>query len=308
LTFGVHYRGEPQKTAVVDYARRLQSLGFDGFWCSEGALGNDPFPLLAAATAVSDLRIGTSVLVMPFHDPTVTARSVATLDRLSGGRFTLGVGVGGERLREFDAYNVEPRQRGPRTNEALALMLRLWQETDVRFEGRYFQTKGSTLAVRPAQQPHPPIWVGGRLGGQGKSRDAALRRAARYGDGWLPYLVSPEQYAAGLQRLAAYAASNNRPPGAIAHALQVNVAIYETKAEAMEAAMAGSARGYGLSAEQVDRYYVLGTAAEVIARIAEFAAAAAEHFIVQWACRPEDVQANLDTLARDVIPEVLKHH
>src|SRR5262249_13520432 len=147
-------------------------LGFDAFFCREGALGDDCLTILTTAAAVCGLQVGAAVLVMPFRNPVVTARTVATLDRLSSGRVILGVGVGGERQREFKAYDIESKQRGGRTNEALALMLKLWQEDDVSFEGRYFRAESATISVKPQQTPHPPIWVGGRLGGQGKSRDA----------------------------------------------------------------------------------------------------------------------------------------
>jgi probable F420-dependent oxidoreductase len=304
LSFGVHYRGRAEGTSVVAYARRLEALGLDGFWASEGALGADPLPILATAAAATDLRIGSGVVVMPFREPVATARAVATLDQLSGGRFTFGIGVGGERLHEFAAYGVEPRLRGPRTNEALALMQRLWREDDVDFEGRFFRCTAASLAVRCRQEPHPPVWVGGRLGGQGKSRDAALRRAARYGDGWLPYLVTPEQFAAGSERLAAYAAERGRGGVPLARALQINAAIYPTTAEAIDAAMEGSARGYGLSREQVQRYYAAGTVSEVIDRLTAFVGAGVQHFVVQWACRPEDVASNLDALAREVVPQL----
>jgi probable F420-dependent oxidoreductase len=306
FTFGAHYNGPLEKARVVAFAQRLEALGFDSFWSPESSLNADCFPILAAAAAVTDLRIGTAVAILPFREPVLTARTVATLDRLSGGRFTLGVGVGGERRWEFKAYNIEPRERGPRTNEALSLMLRLWQESDVTFEGRFFKTEATSLGVRPLQQPHPPIWVGGRLGGQGKSRDAALRRVARYGEGWLPYLVSPEQYSAGIERLTGYAAERGRSADQFSRALQVNVAIYPTRAEALDAVMGGSARGYSLTQDQVERFYAFGNVEEVTQKLAAYVAAGAEQFVVQWACRPQDVDANLTALASEVIPELRK--
>src|SRR3970040_886150 len=94
----------------------------------------------------------------------------------------------------------------------------LWGEHDVSHDGRFYKIDAATIDVRPVQQPRPRIWVGGRLGGQGKSRDAALKRTARYGDGWLPYLITPEQYATGLQRLEQYASEQGRDAATFAHA------------------------------------------------------------------------------------------
>src|SRR5262249_44452878 len=154
--------------------------------------------------------------------------------------------------------------------------------------------------IRPVQQPHPPIWVGGRIGGQGTSRDAALKRLARYGDGWLPYLVSPDQYAEGLKRIAEYAEARKRDAGAFVRGLQVYVGIYDTEAEALEVARAGTARGYGLNENQIGRFLCVGTAEQVRARLSEYADAGAEYFVVQWSCRREDVAGNLDILGKEI--------
>ncbi len=301
LRFGAHYTGETSKREVASFATKLETLGFDGFFARDGALGDDCLTILTTAAAVCDLDIGSAVLVMPFRNPVVTARTIATLDKVSGGRVILGVGVGGERLREFQVYDVEPKQRGPRTNESLDLMMQLWQQSNVDFEGRYFRTAGA-LSVHPQQEPHPPIWIGGRLGGQGKSRDAGLRRLARYGDGWLPYLVGPEQYAVGISRIPEYAAAAGRPDHAFTRALQVNIAIYRDQAEAMEIVLGGSARGYGLTQQQVERYYAVGSVSDVTNRLHEYLAAGVEYFVFQWACRQEDVPDNLELLSKEVIP------
>jgi alkanesulfonate monooxygenase SsuD/methylene tetrahydromethanopterin reductase-like flavin-dependent oxidoreductase (luciferase family) len=132
VKFGVHYAGSYQKAKLVDFAKRCEEMGLDSLRFREGSLGDDPLVPLAAAATACNLMLGTGVLIMPFRNPVLTARSIATLDELSGRRVVLGVGVGGERQREFDAYGVERRERGPRTNESLELMLRLWTEQEVR--------------------------------------------------------------------------------------------------------------------------------------------------------------------------------
>src|SRR5712691_10379401 len=104
LKFGAHYSGGLTKREVAGYARRVESLGFDGLWITEGARSREPLTVLAAAAAVTDLDLGTAVLLAPFRDPTLLARQVATLDALSGGKVLLGVGVGGERAADFGAY------------------------------------------------------------------------------------------------------------------------------------------------------------------------------------------------------------
>jgi len=303
LRFGAHYRGGTSAAEVVAYARRIESLGFDGFWVTDGGRGRAPLEVLATAAAVGpNLDLGTAVLLLPFWHPTLLARAVATLDGLSGGRVMLGVGVGGERAPDFQAYGMDPRERGPRANEALALLLRLWQEQGVSHAARFYSLETTTIDVRPVQKPHPPVLVGGRLGGQGRSRDAALRRAARYGDGWLPYLVSPEQYAAGLQRLAEYAAANGRDAATFMNAVQVYVGIYGSQAEAHAAAMATTARTYNLDDSQVDRFCTIGTKDAVVEKLRAYVEAGALYFVVHWACGDEDFERNLETLGSEIIP------
>jgi probable F420-dependent oxidoreductase len=302
LKFGVHYRGDATKANVAAYAQRLEKFGFDGFWITEGARNRDPLTLLAAAASVTDLELGTGVLLLPFRHPVLLARAVATLDALSNGKVILGVGVGGERRADFQAYGIDPRERGPRTNEALELMKRLWQEKNVTHAGRFFKVEDATLDARPVQRPHPPLWIGGRLGGEGKSRDAALRRTARYGDAWLPYLVSPEQYATGVQRLTEYAKTAGRDPASFTGAAQVYVGIAGTREEALAGAMDTTARAYGLNESQVERFCALGTVEDVVARLKEYVSAGVRYFVVQWSCLEEKTASNIDAMASEVIP------
>jgi alkanesulfonate monooxygenase SsuD/methylene tetrahydromethanopterin reductase-like flavin-dependent oxidoreductase (luciferase family) len=199
LKFGVHYTGSVAKTDVVAYARRLESLGYDGFWVTENARGREPLLVLATAAAVTDLDIGTGVLLLPLRHPTLLARELATLDRLSDGRLIVGVGVGGERAPDFDAYGIARKERGARADESLELMRRLWSEHDVSYDGRFYKIDGTTLDVRPAQQPSLDLgrW---QAGGQGIARRCveAHRPLRRRG---CPYLITRSS-TPGLQRLA----------------------------------------------------------------------------------------------------------
>jgi len=151
-------------------------------------------------------------------------------------------------------------------------------------------------------KPRPRIWVGGRLGGQGKSRDAALKRTARYGDGWLPYIITPEQYATGLARLDQYAGEQGRDAATFARAAQVYVGIYDTKAEALAAAMQTTARGYGLDETQVERFCAIGTPSDVVERLQQYAEAGVRYFVVQWSCLAADVERNIEVFAKEVMP------
>ena len=157
----------------------------------------------------------TSVIIVPHRNPLVAAKALATLDVLSGGRLVVGVGVGWMR-EEFEALNLPPfEERGAVTDEYIRAFKELWTSDDPHFEGKYVSFDDISFLPKPVQKPHPPIWVGG------ESRPA-LRRTAELADGWYPLgsnptfpMGTPEQLAAGLERLASYARRFGRDPSEI---------------------------------------------------------------------------------------------
>jgi probable F420-dependent oxidoreductase len=146
---------------------------------------------LAART--STVRLGTAMLLLPQRNPVYVAKEVSSLDWLSGGRVDLGVGVGWLR-EEFDALNVPWERRGRRTDEYLEVLRTLWCDPTSSYHGKTYDLPDCEMYPKPVQQPHPPIHIGGET-------PAALRRAARMGQGWHTFNRSPEELAAGLQEL-----------------------------------------------------------------------------------------------------------
>jgi probable F420-dependent oxidoreductase len=146
---------------------------------------------LAART--STVRLGTAMLLLPQRNPVYTAKEVSTLDWLSGGRVDLGIGVGWLK-EEFDVLNVPWEQRGRRTDEYLQVLRTLWLDETSSFRGDVYDLPPCEMYPKPVQQPHPPVHIGGET-------PAALRRAARLGQGWHTFNRSPEQLAAGLAEL-----------------------------------------------------------------------------------------------------------
>jgi len=136
------------------------------------------------AGATSRVVVDSSVIVLPYHDPVVLAKAVATLDVLSGGRVRLSIGVG-HAEREFEVLRVPFHERGRLTDEYLAAMIELWTSEDPVFHGRYVDFERIAFEPKPVQTPHPPIWIGG-------NSQAAMRRAARH-DGWFPWLITADQ-------------------------------------------------------------------------------------------------------------------
>ena len=144
----------------------------------------DPFVAMGYAAAhTTTLRLIPNIVVLPYRNPFVVAKSGATLDLLSGGRFTLAVGVGYLK-REFAALGVDFDERAALFDEALDVIKAIWTGDDVDFDGKHFNARGITAHPRPVSDPHPPIWIGGNTG-------AARRRAAVKGDGWCPFPRQP---------------------------------------------------------------------------------------------------------------------
>ncbi|WUI04168.1 LLM class F420-dependent oxidoreductase [Spirillospora sp. NBC_00431] len=160
-----------------------------------------PFPALAAASAASStLLLGTAVALLPQRDPIHTAKEVATLDVLSGGRALLGVGVGWNR-EEMRNHGTDPRTRGALLDEQLAAIKAIWTEDEAEFHGAHVDFDPIHLWPKPVRDPHPPIYIGGES-------PAAIDRVVRHGDGWLPRAATPP---AEIRRIAALFAERGRP-------------------------------------------------------------------------------------------------
>jgi probable F420-dependent oxidoreductase len=178
--------------AVAAVAAAAEGAGFDGFgftdhpaptqrWLDSGGHDSlDPFVAMGFAAAHTvTLRLIPNIIVLPYRNPFVVAKAGATVDVLSGGRFTLAVGVG-HLKREFAALGVNYDERAELFDESLEVIRAIWTSDDVSIEGRSFTASGITAHPRPRSQPHPPIWIGGNT-------VAARRRVVRYGDGWCPF-------------------------------------------------------------------------------------------------------------------------
>jgi probable F420-dependent oxidoreductase len=181
-------------SAIAEMAQALERAGIDAAYVTDhpapadrwlqsgGHHALDPFVALAfAAAATTRLLLHTNIIVIPYRNPFMIAKSVASLDVLSGGRVIMGLGSG-YLEGEFKALGAIFTGRGAVMDEAIELMKQVWTGQSVSFQGEYFQADGNTALPVPAQHPHPPIWVGGNT-------DRAIRRAVETGDGWSPFPV-----------------------------------------------------------------------------------------------------------------------
>jgi len=302
----LHFGARLEAENVAERARQLEQLGYDYGGAGEHFMrGNPPIPttatlpiMAAAAGATQRIRVVSTILLLPLYHPVLLAKLTSTLDIVSSGRLTLGIGVGGEFPVEFEAMGVPARERGGRSNESLALLKRLWTEEHVTHHGRFFQLTDVTLKPPPRQKPHPPIWVAGR-------QDAAMCRAARYGDGWLPYFYSPEQYKESVARITQIAQEEGRDLSGFEWAHQSFISINDTKEEAARVA-AGRLGGRYSSrmdmASLVGSYCILGPVKECVRRMEEYIEAGVRTFMFAWSCKPQDVQRHMEVAAREIIP------
>jgi probable F420-dependent oxidoreductase len=214
--------------ALVDLAVRADALGFDSVWVHDHVFNvghvldrigrrpyYEPLTLLSYVAARTErVRLGTSVLVLPYHNPIRLAKAAATLDVLSRGRLILGVGVGAIE-QEMQALGVPFKQRGAFSDEAIQVMRTLWTEEEPRFTGRYTQFEGMPFSPKPLQRSIPLV-IGG-------VSPAAVRRAARLGDGWQPLGLSPDALKAGMITLREEARAHGRDAAAVPVALAMTL-------------------------------------------------------------------------------------
>jgi probable F420-dependent oxidoreductase len=273
-TFGFQTRA----TCAEDL-HALESLPFDTLWVGGHVASRTDSPevmmqLARLAALTTKVRIGTSTLLLPLYPPAIVAKQVADVDRVSGGRVILGIGVGGEHPREFEACGVPLRERGRRTDEAIPLLRRLWSAEEVTHEGRFYPMTSVRLAPPPLQPGGPPIIVTGRSA-------AAMRRAGTLGDGWMPYLYSPERFAKSVVEVRAAADDAGRDLHGFSWMAFVCTNLSDDDADARADATAFFGAAFGQDVGPfLDRVAAVGSPEQVAARIDEFVDAGADHIIV----------------------------
>ena len=289
---------------VVAEARRAEALGFDYLGCGEHLFFHGPTPnsfaMLAAAAAVtSRIRLVTSIALLPLYSAAMVAKMASVIDRISGGRFELGVGAGGEYPPEFAAASVDPRTRFRRLDEGLEVIRRLFAGGPVTYEGSYATLSGLALDPPPRQPGGPPIWLGGRKSG-------ALRRAGRYADVWMPYMVDPEQVRGGLTEVRAVAARYERNPDAVSAALFAWTAVDADASWARSTGIRVVSAAYNQDFSKLgDRYLLIGGPDAVAERLAQFAAVGVDTVLIQIAADSTEHRSRIvETFASRVLPVV----
>jgi alkanesulfonate monooxygenase SsuD/methylene tetrahydromethanopterin reductase-like flavin-dependent oxidoreductase (luciferase family) len=277
----------------------LEDLGAASLWVGGHIASPNPSPevmvwLARLVEQTSRVTVGTATLLLPLYPPAIVAKQIADLDRAGGGRLAIGVGVGGEYQSDFDACEVPIGERGSRTDEAIELLRAFWTAEPVTHDGRHHQYRDVRIHPAPFTPGGPPIIVTGR-------QPVAMRRSVRLGDGWMPYLYSPERYARSVAAIRSEAERSNRDLDGFGWYAYVFVSLDDDPRQAREHAIEFLGGTYRSSFDQMlDRVACVGNLEQVTERLASFVAAGVDHFVLA-PCGPARQESRRRLLA-EVLP------
>ncbi len=305
ITLGAACLPEPDRAWLA----AVEELPVDSVWQGGHVLPptgtGEAVTRLALMTAWTErVRVGSAIVLLPLYQPVILAKQLADLDARSGGRLTVGVGVGGEFPEEFEAAGVPIGERGPRTDEAIGLLRDLWRGGPVSHHGRFFGF--DHVELRPVEhgagrmQPGgPPIVVSGR-------KPPAMRRAARLGDGWLPYLFSPSAYARSVDaiRAEAVAAERDLDGDGFEWLAYVYCSVRADGDEARRDVRQFLGGAYGDKPDgMLQKVVPAGTPDEVAARLQEYVDAGARHLVISPAAHRDTLEV-VRLAATEVLPQL----
>ena len=289
--------GERTAARFFDFVDRCEDWGVDSLWFSDRIVGPgatlEPVVTMAALSGRKGMmKFGTNALIMSVRHPVLMAKELATLDFLSEGRLLLVAGLGGEDPLEYEACGVAKPERARRTDEALEAMRLLWTQDKATFQGRYFRFTDVSVTPKPVQQPGPPVWIAGRS-------DAAMRRTGRLGDGWLPSAITPQECAAGIDAISAYATEAGRTVDDDHFGVSITCAVADSPEEARE--LTASALPRRREDAPLDAYSAMGTPEQIVAKLMEYVDAGITKFVLRPPGPPDMWRRQAELLAREVI-------
>lgn len=297
--FSVSRAGIPGPEEICAFAERVEELGLDSIWPSDHIVSRQPsldvactMALFAART--KRIKMGPSVLSLPARDPIQVAKTFATLDHLSGGRrrVIMAVGLGGD-PRDCTVSGIPADERGARMREGVEVMRKLWSGPKVTHEGRFYRFADVTIEPRPVGGPLD-VWIGGQS-------DLALKRVARYGDGWMPSFITADEFAAGMAKLAVYAPEHGRviEPGEAGVLLLTHVS--RDASAARDAAQKFLARA-PIPQEALEQRSAIGTVDEVVARLQQYVAVGCTKFILFPVAPAGELIPQIELFGREILP------
>ena len=297
-------RSLPDLSPIFELASYADEAGLDSVWVGDSLLAKprlEPLATLASiAMKTQHVRLGTAVMLAPLRHPVHLAQMAATVDLISGGRLTLGMGVGGvftdAQKAEWAAVSVPYQERGRRLTELVQVCRNLWTNDNVTFHGKYYDVKNANMLPKPLQSGGVPILLACHLA---TGSEAQYQRAGYYADGIISISDSPVQYAQTLQRVQGYALEAGRDPAELITTFYMTVNLHQDREIAWREADSFIRDYYGLNF-WAGKWGPFGPPHEVAHRILEYYNAGAQEIIVRFASY--DQLPQLQTFVRDVMP------
>lgn len=298
--------GLPSAETLVGLAERADANGFDSIWSGDHVQMYSPLldsvSLLSAyAARTKRAKIGVGVYLLALRHPLAAAKQLATIDYLSNGRFQCGIGVGGEIKIEWDALGIPVKERASRVDEGIAILKRLWgDEETVTHTGRHYHFEKIKVDPKPPQGKNLPFWIGGRA-------DAALRRAARVGDGYLAYVVQPDRYRQSLDKIREWAPEYGRDGSQITPGMLLFISTHRDRAVARQRAVEGLTVRYNQDFENlVDKYCAFGNVDDCTETIARYVEAGVRHLVLSPLVPAAELPEQVDLWSDELLPAVRK--
>jgi len=269
----------------------------DSGWQTDRIVGRQPFlesmtTMAALAGRTRRMRFGMNVVSLAFRDPVLLAKQCATIDVLSEGRLLPAFGVGSPLGPEWEALGIDTKTRGRKTDECLDIIRRLWREESVDFDGAFYKLKGTTIAPKPVQ-PELPMWIGG-------STDAAIRRTARVGTGWVAGGDPPPEACRVVAAIKVAAAEAGRSIDEDHYGAGFAFYFGSRDAPGVGRAMEAFAKRTGRDATHA---FAVGDADTIIARVAEYVDVGVSKFILRPLGDDDDaILAQTHRLIEQVLP------
>jgi probable F420-dependent oxidoreductase len=289
--------GNVDLALVRDYAVQAEAVGFDDLWTMEQITGRtaflEPLTLLAYLSSITQrIRLGTAVLVTNLRNPIQLAKAVSTVDHLSAGRLTLGIGLG-TNTRLYGTYGLPAEHRVARFVEGINVMKALWTQESATLEGEFWQLAGVPMQPKPLQKPHPPLWFGAHT-------EAAQRRAIRHGDGWMGAgSTDLEEFFLELARVKELLAETGRDASSFPLSKRIYLSVDADEAKAKQRIEQQLGDFYGGIA-QPGSWALYGPPSKVIETLHRMRDAGLTHVMLHPA--PVDLR-QLELLATEVAPQ-----
>lgn len=283
---------------IREFLQKAETLGYDSLWVQEQIISDsailEPVTLLTYAAALtSKARLGTSVILPVIRNPVQLAKSLASLDQLSGGRLIVGVGIGGPHVPEA-VFGVPSERRSRRFVEGLQVMKAFWTQPRAAVAGEFWRFENVPMEPKPAQKPHPPIWFGAR-------DEVGLKRAVRHGDGWMGAgSSSSADFVKQVGLLRGLLEEAKRDPAGFPMSKRVYIAVDDDRGRAERRLREWFGVRYK-NADMGSRVSIWGSRAECTDKLAELVHAGARHLMLNPVF---DEMEHLELLAREVIPHL----